>query len=235
MWPDKTVFILGGGLSLLNTNFDLIKNRRIIAVNNAYGDPILDKNGNTLRNDSGLNERNKSFCYTPRDWVDIVFFGDERWYYWHKKSLREFRGLIVCCLEEMCGKDQILCLWRGKGEGLDVRPRFVSFNKSSGGAAINLGYHFGAKRIVLLGFDMRRVEKIDSNGAKTTAPNWHKDHPAPNKNPYRRFLKPFHSIKKDADKLGLEIINCTPGSALKLFPIMTLEEFIENESKNEKI
>ncbi len=36
IWKDGTAFILGGGPSLNEVNFDLIKNERVIGVNNTY-------------------------------------------------------------------------------------------------------------------------------------------------------------------------------------------------------
>lgn len=208
IWSGGTAFILGGGPGLNNINFDLIKHRRIIGVNNAYGDPLPG-------------EREKKAKYAPRHWVDVCWFGDERWYWWHKKSLDNFRGILATCRVRLHNKNRILGCHRGKGEGIDTRPRYISWNKSSGASAINLAYHFGVKTIVLLGFDMRRV---------SNRPNWHVDHPSPNKDPYPRFLRPFKAIAKDAKHLKVEIINATPESTIKEFPIMTLEEYLEKEN-----
>jgi hypothetical protein len=91
-----------------------------------------------------------------------------------------------------------------------------------------VAYHLGASTVVLLGYDMRRV-KIKVEGKKIERANWHEDHPAPNKNPYERFLLPWKRVLKDANRLGMQIINCTPESALTVFPSMTLEEFLDNE------
>jgi len=49
IWNNGTVFILGGGPSLLDNNFDLIENKHVIGINNAY---------------------------RLGDWVDICWFGD---------------------------------------------------------------------------------------------------------------------------------------------------------------
>jgi len=216
IWKDETVFILGGGPSLNNVDFSLIKERKIIAVNNAYGDPTHGKK--TI--DHG--GRKRTVFYTPRLWVDVCWFGDEQWFWWHRESLKDFRGLLVTTVadKKLINIDRVLCVHRGKPIGIETRPRYVSWNKSSAGSAINLAYHLGATTIVLLGMDMRRVDD---------KANWHDDHPAPQKDPYARFLKAFPLIKADAEKLGLKIINCTPGSAITQFPIMPLEDFLEGE------
>lgn len=211
---DGTCFVLGGGPSLNDINLDLIKDRRVIGVNNAYGDCIRNASGETIR-------------YEPRDWVDVCFFGDARWHGWHKKWLKTFPGLIVTLHDHMHGTAGVLGTEKARKHrnevpyGISDNPRYVSWNKSSGAAAINLAYLLGCKKIVLLGYDMRRVDD---------QPNWHTDHPSPNKNPYERFLKPFPYIAKDAKKLGIEIINATPESALKEFPITSLEDFLIDEA-----
>jgi len=209
LWQDSTCYILGGGPSLSNVNFDLIKDSRIIAVNNAYGDPIEEI-------------ENKVCHYKPRNWVDICWFGDERWYWWHKSCLKAFTGFLVTCKESLRGTSGIYVIKRSRKQfGIDERPGFIRWNFNSGASAINLAYHLGVKKIVLLGFDMKNIEGKS---------NWHNDHQStPRILPYTRFLKSFSVIKKDADRIGLEIINCTPESGMKEFPIMSLEEFLNGE------
>jgi hypothetical protein len=194
-------------------NFDLIKHRRIIAVNNAYGDPVLDGNGHAKK------DRSDQLVYVPRDWVDAVWFVDARWFSWHVKNLKDFSGIISHCAPR-CIHIGMNYFLRGKPGGIESREQYIAWNGNAGMSAINFAYHLGVKRVVLLGYDMQRV-----NGQ----PNWHKDHPAPQKNPYFRFLRKAPNIKADAARLGLEIVNCTPGSALTQWPIMSLEEYLVQE------
>jgi len=44
--------------------------------------------------------------------------------------------------------------------------------------------------------------------------------------PYEMFLKPWPYIARDADEIGVKIINATPNSGLKSFPIVDPEEVI---------
>jgi hypothetical protein len=78
----------------------------------------------------------------------------------------------------------------------------------------------GAKRVILLGFDMKKGDNDEGN--------WHDNHKLQgrNPNPYPRFLARFPQVKADAEKLGLEIINATPNSVLDIFPMKTLEEVL---------
>lgn len=91
-------------------------------------------------------------------------------------------------------------------------------NGNSGMQAINLAFLFGARRILLLGFDM----KLGPNGER----HHHPDHPAPLIQ-NQTFEEWLHKGKKFADDLkaaGCEVINCTPGSAWKDFPMSTVEK-----------
>jgi acetyltransferase-like isoleucine patch superfamily enzyme len=190
IWPGSTVYLLGGGPSLLNEDLTLIQEERCIGINNS--------------------------CFLG-DWVDVCWFGDIKWWTWHRTKLRDYKGLILTCNKKMRKWKRMKTLARGKPQGIDSRPSHVSWNRNSGASAINLAYHFGADRVVLVGFDMRKID-----GKK----NWHDDHKEKPHNPFTRHLKPFAQIARDAMELGLEIINVTPGSAIKQFPIMKLTDFV---------
>ena len=92
------------------------------------------------------------------------------------------------------------------------------FNSSSGGSAVNVAYLLGAKRIILLGFDMRFVDG-KSNW-------WQYDQFPKTDKGYANFIRPFYKIKEDAYKLGVEILNATPSSALDMFRFVRASEYI---------
>jgi hypothetical protein len=207
IWRGSTCVILGGGPSLATVNLALIKQRRVIAVNNAYGDPVKDASGKTIN-------------YVPRPWVEACWFGDSRWFPWHRQWLKKYPGILACCCPSLVqNRDGIKVLRKSRSrQGIEEKPGQVSWNGNSGASAINFAYHLGVKRILLLGFDMQRV------GDQA---NWHDDHPALKKNPYAYFLKAFGSVAKDAKRLGLEIVNCSPDSALEVFEKVSLEEALK--------
>lgn len=205
---------MGGGPSLNNIDFNLIKHRRIIGINNAYGDPVLDGNGFAKKDSEGR------FIYTPRDWVDACWFCDGRWYSWHYRSLKEFSGIIAHCVPR-CFRNGTHYFVRGKPRGLESREGCVAWNGNAGMSAVNFAYHLGVKRVILLGFDMRRVDD---------RPNWHNDHPSLQKNPYFRFLRSVDHVHRDAILFGLDVVNCTPGSAITQWPIMSLERYLDLEA-----
>jgi hypothetical protein len=158
-------------------------------------------------------------AYMLGDWVDAVFFGDCRWWDWNKETLNKFGGLRITCCQRSKPFPGVLHLRRGKSTGIESRPGFISWNRNSGASAINVAYHLGAVRVVLIGFDM----KMTGNNH-----NWHHYHKhTPPANIYQnRFLPVFAQIARDARELGLQIINATPDSEIKEFPMMKLEHCI---------
>lgn len=82
---------------------------------------------------------------------------------------------------------------------------------NSGYQAMNLAYHFGATRMLLLGFDMQRT-----NGRS----HWFGDHPGKLNvpSPYDEFVKRFGPLAKDLDAQGVQVVNCSTSTALECFP-----------------
>lgn len=192
IWPGGTCYILGGGPSLSRVPLERLHNRRVIAVNNAY------QLGN---------------------WIDVTFYGDCRWFNWHGKALLEFPGLKVTACDSHVGKPGIRAVKRRNAPfGIATNRNQLGWNLNSGACAINLAVHFGVKKIVLLGFDMRLID--DKH-------NWHEEHHnRPNRDPYQRFLRPFPNIANDLETLGVECVNACPGSALEVFPIVEVEDVL---------
>jgi hypothetical protein len=192
MWEDETCFILGGGPSLQKVNLQVLMGRKVIAVNNAY---------------------------QLAPFAKICFFGDSDWWYNHQERLMKFPGLRVTCAKEHLGNPHLLVLKRVEpGLGLCLDSSGVAWHTNSGAAAINLAYHLGAAKIVLLGFDGKCTDG---------KPNWHDEH---KRKATDRILKTyvpaFDSLARDLPKRGVDVINCTQDSAITCFPTSTLEEVV---------
>lgn len=195
IWPQSTVFVIGGGPSVVSMPIGLLKGQYVIGVNSAF-----------------------RAC----SWIPFTFFGDSRWFKWEYKALKKYTGTLVTCQAKLENPDELPVkrLVKGrKAQGISIKRYEVSWNNSSGGAAINLAYHLGARRIVLIGYDMKPSKSKH---------NFHDAYPVgkPERNPYIHFLRAFSKIKNDADKLGVEILNATPDSAIECFPFVKLEEVI---------
>lgn len=78
---------------------------------------------------------------------------------------------------------------------------------------------------MLVGFDMRKIE--DEAGQVQT--HWHGDHPKPLKNdsPYPRFIAGMAQMAADLYAHRVEVINCSPRSALPYWPKRTLEDALK--------
>lgn len=220
IWKGDTVFLLGGGPSLTSVNLDLIKHRKIIAINNAYGYPVSGKNKRST--DGWLTNTGE---YIPYDWVDIVWFGDGTWFNKHYQFLKNFKGIIAHCHPQLGIRNIAGLVYyqrdTEKQMGITLDPNKVVWNKNSGVSGINFAVHLGVKRIVLLGYDMKRNKE---------GTNWHNDHPSPpDKNPYWKYLRYTAKVKSDLDKANIDIVNCSEDSAIQDFKIMKLEDFLEWE------
>lgn len=97
--------------------------------------------------------------------------------------------------------------------GFSGRSDRVHTGGNSGFQCLNLVVLMGAARIVLLGYDMRHVE-----GRK----HWHADHPKGFANPRSGFLAECAARFDAIQPLGCEVLNCTPGSAIRRFPFAEL-------------
>ncbi len=198
LWLGETVAILGSGPSLTQEQVDMVRGKtRVIAVNDAY---------------------------RLAPWADILYGCDAKWWDWHK-GVPDFEGVKAGLRwdavkgESYSGWDGIFPEIRGLAntgiQGLEIAPNSLRTGGNSGYQAINLAVHMGAKRILLLGFDMKAV------GGKN---HWFGEHPIEATPPYGNMLMHFETIAEPLKKAEVEVINCTPGSALKVFPMMKLEE-----------
>lgn len=141
----------------------------------------------------------------------------------HRKGLPEFRGLKVC--------------YRGNGlnDFPDIRRIDIEKNKdkllfepgktgsggNSGFQALNLAVLWGARRILLIGFDMTDASGVHWYGRN----NWHQAN-NPNESNFKRWIAAFDAAAPVLAKLGVEIINCAAYSAMNCFPRRSIEDVL---------
>lgn len=116
--------------------------------------------------------------------------------------------------------------------GLSNDPELVHHGHGSGYSLLNLAYLMGAARIVLLGYDLQY--SADYNGAARhvgSGPrHYFGEYPEPLRHwPSVRVQRGVHVELLDlyqsvADQGAVEIVNCTPGSALRCFPTMDIAD-----------
>lgn len=141
---------------------------------------------------------------------DCGGFGGERWSTHEKSSNEKLAQARAYGLRLVAGEN---------GDTFSFDPGVIRYGSNSGFQAVQLALLKGCRRIVLVGFDMRRVDgKAHFFG----------DHPAPchNRADYQEFTKRFDRAAKS---LGpeVQIVNATPGSALRCFPMVTLDDALK--------
>lgn len=96
-------------------------------------------------------------------------------------------------------------------------PGTVGNGRHSGFQAINLAVQFGAKRLILLGYDYHDREGL----------HWHGKHPRPLGNPtvqkFEQWRRSIDDAAPGLAKLGVEVLNASIGSALTAFPFVALD------------
>ncbi len=102
------------------------------------------------------------------------------------------------------------------------RPGIVGSGGNSGFQALNLAAQFGASRVLLIGFDMHV-----GNGVHWYGPNkWHAANNPANSN-LMRWRDAFTTQAPKLERMGIEVVNASPDSALRCFKIQTVEEILQ--------
>lgn len=117
-----------------------------------------------------------------------------------------------------------------KGGGVSKRPNTIRQGGSTSGGggnsgfqALSLALHFGAARVILLGYDMQFT------GGRM---HWHPDHKRSDKmhNPDQRLMNGWVvRFAELAKQTKAEIINCTRETALTCFPRQALATALGSE------
>lgn len=178
-----------------------------------------------------------SDAYRMAPWLDVVYSADHRWWVSTPVGRKEpnyvatsrLRAQRVTCDP---GTAQLFGLRYvphspGKGRAPNGHVRGCH----SGEEAINLVANDGAKRIVLLGFDMGAT----GNG------HWFGDHPetvsfpgphgtitepmnTTNREQFLEWCAEMAYLAKDLKREGIEVINCTRKTWLNCFPCASILE-----------
>ena len=189
LWDGQTVVCIGGGPSLTAADVNAVRGvARVIAINDAY---------------------------RLAPWADVLYAADSRWIEWHD-GVPSFTGPKYSIESRDTTKRKGWAALRNTGYlGLEIERTGLRAGFNGGFQAINLAVHLGARRIVLLGYDM--------------APNpigpshWFGEHPIPSPSPYPQMRDAFDSLVEPLAAIGVEVVNCSRRTALTAFTCATLE------------
>jgi len=173
---------------------------------------------------------NDSWQLAP--FADVLYFGDASW--WHMQQDRNTRSIdgrfsfhdmiykgFWVTIANFAEHPQVKCLWSTGQAGLETNPVALRTGSNSGYAAINLAYLYGAKKIVLLGYDMK------CQGEKTHWHNGPRERAGMFSVALNTFLPHFDALVEPLKTAGVEVVNATPDSALTCWPYAPLEEAVE--------
>ncbi len=242
LWPGATVAILAGGPSLRDqiiVKVFQMRNRdvRVVTVNDSWrllpsltfatgkAFKCLQCNGSGIKTDDVC-----SLCYGTGQCSSCAsYFCDAKWWRGQMDANRRTQDGVhsfhdaIYKLNWFSGSSdfldhpQVHALRLTGQSGHEDAPDGLRHGSNSGYQAIELAVKLGAKRIVLLGYDM----KVDGGRS-----HWHDE---PRQRDFadvaaRSMLPHFASLVEPLKALGVEVVNATPGSAIECFPKASLED-----------
>lgn len=131
-------------------------------------------------------------------WADVLASSDAKWWNHHADALH-FKGEKVCASAPHFAP-----------QGVKRLP--VPSSTNSGLLGVVAAANSGAASVYLFGFDMRASGHFFGN------------HPKPLGNPTQERMEVFKRQFAQLVPKGMRVFNCTPGSGLTLYPMLSPEE-----------
>lgn len=195
LWEGQTAAVLASGPSLTREDADKVRHLPRITTN-------------------------ASFRIAPD--ADILY-GSDIFFWRHEQYKDAFAcsGLKVC-VEQTPGMAPfappgVFVVRHGGLTGFTEERGKIRTGGNSGYAAIHVAASMGAKRILVLGLDLR-------------GEHWHGKHPDGMNNPkeanFRRWTRNFKTLEPELTSRGIQVFNCSPTSTLDTFPKASLESLL---------
>lgn len=192
IFAGRPVAILAGGPSLTEGQLDLVR----LARREAHLAVIAINDSWRLMPDA-----------------ELLWFCDARWWRWHGAAVSMGFTGAVWTLDnlEIPGVRHIQ---NAGAFGFAPNPAQLMAGRNAGYQSLHLAAHAGARLALLLGYDMRDVDGRS---------HWHAGHPvAAPPDRYAQMLEAFPHLVGPLAERRLEVVNCTPDSALDCFPRVPL-------------
>lgn len=170
---------------------------------------------------------NDSFRLAP--FADALYACDHLWWINHPEAAT-WRGLRICS-DVRTSRDYpaMLRVEIAKERGayinkiLTCRTGLIGSGYNSGFQALNLAVQFGARDILLIGYDAHL------DGGR----HWHGEHAAPLKNPSdalcRWWAATMHANAERLERLGVRVANASRTSAIRCFEFVEVAEWLHGK------
>lgn len=179
--------------------------------------------------------------YQRVPWTDVHISCDAPWWRWygeHSKELRDLQCPKYTWFPDLAEKFGIDYIRGVDKPGLSTDPSVVHINHGSSPMCVNLALHYGIKKLLLIGHDMKYAPDYNANKCDpgSTPRHYFDEYPKPLQHwPSVRvglskpgvldgLIEAYDRMVPQLKTLEMEVINCTPGSALSSFPMSSLEE-----------
>jgi hypothetical protein len=194
-WSGDDVAIIASGPSTKTAGIEQLRGKcRIIAI-----------------------KENIDLCWK---WCDLCYGCDASW--WRNRNwLKDFPRLKVSFEAKHEGIHRI-DIDRHVDRILTETPGRLGSGGNSGFQAVNLAVQFGARRIMLVGFDM-----TDRSGLHWYGRNRGQNRSNPTEDNFRRWRAAFHATAPWFRDNGIEVVNASEHSAVTCFPRTTVEKALQ--------
>lgn len=154
-------------------------------------------------------------------WADVLYACDKKWWRVKRPPPGQLAPRYWVTQDKGAAAEYGLHWVQSRtGLGLCREPWVVNQGLNSGHQALNLAYHLGATRILLLGYDMQRTEGRS---------HWFGDHPRglQIQSPYDQFAERLALLAVGMAAAGIRVVNCSAQTALTCFERRTIYEELE--------
>lgn len=193
-WPDSTIVLIAGGPSLTKPQVESARRAWIAGRARVLG----------------CNE-----AYLAAPWIDALYASQRTWWETHIDAVREVHlAMLFSQDEKACDMYGLWYVPSRPEPGLSADAGYIH-NGGPGGHSgfqlLNLAAHLGARRIVLLGYDCRTAPapRLAAYGGQAVAQD---------SGYFGDWVDAYRAARDHLEELGIEVINCSPDSAIDAFP-----------------
>lgn len=158
--------------------------------------------------------------YRLAPWAWMLYGADHEWWLHreHREALQFDGWRVTTAGGPRLAPKGLHWLLNTGVHGFDPEPGCIRTGGNSAYQALHIAIQAGASRVLLCGLDMH-------------GGHWHGEHPAGLKvtqpEQYAVWCDRFKALVPEAEKRGVDVVNCTPGSALRCFLMGELDEQLE--------